>query len=180
MKITNKILEEVAAEVAGEDVLPLVRALYKKKDVSEFKVAEKIGKEVNQARNMLYRLYDSNLVSFTRRKDKKKGWYIYYWTLKPAGIKPLLKNIREKQLDGLKDKLKKESESQFYICATKCVRLDFEKATEFEFKCPECGEIMNQENNASKIAGLKKDIVKIEKKLKSKDIVKIEKELKSI
>ncbi len=167
MKITNKIVEEVTAEVAGEDVVPLVRALYKRKDVSEFKVAERIGKEVNQARNMLYRLYDANLVSFTRRKDKKKGWYIYYWTLKPGRIKPLLKSIRKKQLDALKERLRKESESQFYICSTKCVRLDFEKATDFEFKCPECGEIMNQENNALNIAGLKKGIVKLEKELKS-------------
>jgi transcription initiation factor TFIIE subunit alpha len=167
MKITNKLIEEVVAEVAGEDVVPLVKALYKRKDVSEFKVAEKIGKDVNQVRNMLYRLYHVNLVSFIRRKDKKKGWYIYYWTFKPQGIRGLLKNMREKQLDTLKERLKKETESQFYMCANKCVRLDFEKATEFEFKCPECGEIMNQENNVDKIRQLKKDIARLERELAS-------------
>lgn len=167
MKLTNKVMEEVVAEVAGEDVVPLFRALYKKKEVSEFKVAEKIGKEVNQARNMLYRLYHVNLVSSTRRKDKKKGWYIYYWTFKPQGIKPLLKSMRKKQLDKLKTQLEKERGSQFYICVERCVRLDFEKATEFEFKCPECGQIMDQEDNIKKINHLKKEKTKLEKELAS-------------
>jgi len=167
MKLTNKVIEEVVAEVAGEDVVPLFRALYNKKEVSEFKVAEKIGKEVNHARNMLYRLYHANLVSFTRRKDKKKGWYIYYWTFKLQNVKPILMTMRKKQLDSLKDRLKKETGSQFYICSEKCVRLDFETSTEFEFKCPECGEIMNQENNTDKINHLKKEILKLEKEIAS-------------
>lgn len=167
MRITNKVVEEVVAEVAGEDVVPLVKTLYNRKNVSEFKLAERVGKEINQARNMLYRLYHANLVSFIRRKDKKKGWYIYYWTFKPEGVRPLLKNIRKKQLDKLKDRLKKETGSQFYICSNKCVRLDFEGATEFEFKCPECGELVNQENNTQRISDLKKEIEKLEKELKA-------------
>lgn len=167
MKITNKVVEEVVAEVAGEDVVPLVKALYNRKNVSEFKLAERVGKEINQARNMLYRLYHVNLVSFIRRKDKKKGWYIYYWTFKTEGIQPLLKTIRKKQLDKLKDRLKKETGSQFYICSNRCARLDFERATEFEFKCPECGELVNQENNTQRINNLKKEIKKIEKELKA-------------
>jgi len=167
MKITNKVVEEVVAEVAGEDVVPLVKALYNRKNVSEFKLAERVGKEINQARNMLYRLYHVNLVSFIRRKDKKKGWYIYYWTFKTEGIQPLLKTIRKKQLDKLKNRLKKETGSQFYICSNRCARLDFERATEFEFKCPECGELVNQEDNTQRINNLKKEIKKIEKELKA-------------
>ena len=64
MKLSNKIIEEVVSEVAGEDVVPLVKALKNRKNVSEFKLAENIKEEVNRTRNMLYRLYDANLVSF--------------------------------------------------------------------------------------------------------------------
>lgn len=167
MKITNKVIEEVVAEVAGEDVVPLVKALCDKKDFSEFKLAEKVGKEINQARNMLYRLYHSNLVSFIRKKDKKKGWYIYYWTFKPEGIKPLLKNMRKNQLNKLKERLKNEINSQFYVCPNKCTRLDFERATEFEFKCPECGALVNQENNTQIILDLKKEIKNLGKELRA-------------
>jgi transcription initiation factor IIE alpha subunit len=67
MKLSNKLVEDVVTAVAGEDVLPLVKQLKNKKNVSEFKLAESLKLEVNVARNMLYRLYHANLVSFIRR-----------------------------------------------------------------------------------------------------------------
>ena len=87
MKLSNKLVEQVVTDVAGEDVIPLIKQLKNKKNVSEFKLAEALELEVNLVRNMLYRLYHANLVSFTRRKDKKKGWYIYYWTFRIKQIK---------------------------------------------------------------------------------------------
>lgn len=78
IKLTPKLIESVVGEVAGPDVIPLVKALKNKKNVSEFVIADEIDIEINATRNMLYRLYNANLVSFTRKKDKKKGWYIYY------------------------------------------------------------------------------------------------------
>ncbi|MBW2995229.1 hypothetical protein KY312_02665, partial [Candidatus Woesearchaeota archaeon] len=80
MRMTNKLVEKVVMDTAGEDTLPLVIELKNKKNYSEFKLAENLKVEVNQVRNMLYRLLKYNLVTFIRRKDKRKGWYIYYWT----------------------------------------------------------------------------------------------------
>ena len=72
MRISNKIIEEVVSEVAGADVVSLVVALKNKKNISEFKLAEDLKREVNEVRNMLYRLYNFNLVSFIRKKDNSK------------------------------------------------------------------------------------------------------------
>ena len=41
--------------------------------------------------------------------------------------------------------------------------MDFEKATDFNFKCPECGELMNQLDNTRTIDFLKDQIMKLEK-----------------
>lgn len=166
MKIPPEIIEEVVTEVAGSDVLPVIRALKNKKNVSEFKLAESIKKEINATRNMLYRLYDSNLVSFVRKKDKVKGWYIYYWTFNVEHIKYLLSSIKQKKINVLKDRIEREKKGLFYLCQNACVRLDFDQATSFQFKCPECGQIVNQEDNASKIASLEKDLLKVEAELK--------------
>ena len=119
MKLSNKIIEQVIVEVAGEDVLPLIKALKNKKNISEFKLAEKIKQEVNTTRNMLYRLFDVNLVSFIRRKDKKKGWYIYYWTFDSKGIKYLYKSLKKKRMEKLKERLEREKQGQFYACEDK-------------------------------------------------------------
>ena len=85
-------METVVGDVVGADVISLVRSLKNKKNVSEFKIAETLKQEVNITRNMLYRLYDANLVTFIRKKDKVKGWYIYYWTFNPKHIGFLAKN----------------------------------------------------------------------------------------
>ena len=166
MRLSNKIIEATIVDVAGEDVLPLVKFLGNKKNISEFKIADSIKKEINQTRNMLYRLHEANLVSFIRKKDKKKGWYIYYWTFRPKMIRHLIVTLRKENLAKLKDRLAREKSSHFFICQNKCIRLDFDQAMNFEFKCPECGEIMNQEDNLENIRLIEEEIKNIENELK--------------
>lgn len=166
MKLSNVLIEEVITEVAGKDVIPLVMVLKNKKNVSEFKLAEDIKKEINATRNMLYRLYDYNLVSFTRKKDKKKGWYIYYWTFDLKRARYLIQDLKEKRLVGLKKKLEREQQGQFFSCETKCIRLDFDQAMNFEFKCPECGQLISEEDMTKEIAKIEIEIVELEKELK--------------
>jgi transcription initiation factor TFIIE subunit alpha len=165
MKLSNKLVEDVVKSVAGEDVLALVKLLKNKKNVSEFKLAESMKLEINVVRNMLYRLYHVNLVSFIRRKDKKKGWYIYYWTFRLKQVKHLAMTIKKEKLERLHDRLAREKESSFFICANSCMRLDFEQAVGFEFKCPECASIMQQESNAEKIKAIMDEIKNLEKEL---------------
>jgi transcription initiation factor TFIIE subunit alpha len=166
MKLSNKIIENVVSEVAGEDVLPLVRVLKNKKNVSEFKLADSIKREVNETRNMLYRLYDANLVSFIRRKDKKKGWYIYYWTFNVRRVKYLVVDLKKKRLERLRERLEREKKENFFICQNRCIRLDFDQSTDFEFKCPECGSLLNQEDNTQKIKEIEEEIMDLEKEMK--------------
>lgn len=168
MKLSGNIVESVVSEVAGEDVLPLVKALKNKKNISEFKLAENIKQEINTTRNMLYRLYDANLVSFIRKKDKKKGWYIYYWTFNAKRIKELTSNLKIKRLDKLKERLEREKASDFFACKSKCIRLDFDQATDFGYKCPECGNLLMEEDNKQMVERIEKEIKGIEKALKSR------------
>jgi transcription initiation factor TFIIE subunit alpha len=165
MKLSNKLVEDVVTAVAGEDVLPLVKQLKNKKNVSEFKLAESLKLEVNVARNMLYRLYHANLVSFIRRKDKKKGWYIYYWTFRIKQVKYLASSLKKEKLDRLNDRLNRERESSFFTCPNSCMRLDFEQAVGFEFKCPECASIMQLESNEEKIRKIQDEIKSLEKEV---------------
>lgn len=167
MKLSNKIIEDVISEVAGEDVLPLVKSLKNKSNVSEFKLADDVKQEINLVRNMLYRLYDSNLVSFIRRKDKKKGWYIYYWTFNNNRIKYLAVDLKKKRFEKLKERIQREMSSHFFICDNQCMRLDFDQATNFSFKCPECGDLMVQDDNTKIIDDIKKEMKELEKELKA-------------
>ncbi len=141
----KSLVDDSLREYFGDDVFSLIRELSKKKDYSEFKLAEALKKEVNETRNLLYRLHSLNLASFVRKKDNKIGWYIYYWTFHDDLINNFLLRHKKSQLESLRERFLKEGKSNFYSCLNKCVRLDFDKACDFSFHCPECGKLLGQE-----------------------------------
>lgn len=166
MKVTKEIENQVISEVSGSDVLPLVEYLKDKKDVSEFIIAKDMETEVQLIRNQLYRLLDHNLVTFWRKKDKQKGWYIYYWTYNPSHLDFLYWNNKKKRLVKLKERLEREESDFFFMCQDNgCIRLDFEKATEFNYQCPECGGMVVQQDNSRTKEFLQKQITELEEEL---------------
>ena len=49
--------------------------------------------EINQTRNILYRLTEHGIVSSTRKKDAKKGWYTYFCKIEITKSFEFLKNL---------------------------------------------------------------------------------------
>ncbi len=165
MNLSKRVIEDTVEQTAGKELIPLVHALKNRKNVSEFQLASNIKKDINQTRNMLYKLYNNNLVSSIRKKDKKKGWYVYYWSLNLNRMRYLASKSKEKYLDALKKALDREKNISFYSCSGRCVRLEFEKAAELGFRCPECGNLLHQKDNANRIEKLEKDIMELKNKM---------------
>ncbi|MGM5487584.1 MAG: hypothetical protein ACQESG_01415 [Nanobdellota archaeon] len=163
MRITKKLAESVISDVIGDDAMPAIQNMYKKSDISELDLADLYGGDINHARNVLYRMHNNNLVTFTKRKDKIKGWYVYYWTLNTKRIKELAIRVNEDRIEMLKNRLQREKGHIYYTCCNSCVRLDFDKATDFCFKCPECNTILVEEDNTEKINVLEKEMERLEK-----------------
>jgi len=157
MRITNNKIYETVREVVGEDSLKVVEFLKDKRNISDFKIAEKIKTDIHEIRNILYRLYNHNLVSYYRKKDRQKGWYISYWTFNKKRIKDLMKHVHYSKIDKFTQRLEEEetNKGNIYLCPNACVRVNFEKATDFEFKCTECGNLLNHQDNEKTIAFLK-------------------------
>jgi len=164
MKITNNRIYETVKEVVGEDSIKVVDFLKDKKNISEFKIAEKIDLEVNEVRNILYRLNAHNLATYHRKKDRQKGWYISYWTFNKKRVKDIIDQLKRDKLSKYKRRLIEEeaNKNNFYMCSNACVRVDFDHATEFEFKCPECGNILNNLDNTKTIEFLREKIKELE------------------
>jgi transcription initiation factor TFIIE subunit alpha len=159
--LSKKVVESTIEKTSGKETLPLVNALKNKKDVSEFKLATDIKKDINETRNILYKLSNQNLVSSIRKKDKSKGWYVYYWTLNTNRMKYLAKTSKATHLKKLNQRLEEEKNIDFYSCINQCQRRDFERATEINFRCPECGDMLNQRDNTKIIKELEKEIKKL-------------------
>lgn len=166
MRLTQKKKEQILVGFLGEGGLPLIRKLTESQNISEFYLAKQIKKDIKIVRKMLYILYNHNLVGFTRKKDKEKGWYIYYWTLIPESIRFVYFKMKHELLEKLTKELEEEKEELFFSCPERCVRLNFDQAMDFEFHCPECGALINQDNTQKRVAVLKKKIEQIENELK--------------
>ena len=160
MKITNSKVNETIKEAVGEDSLKVVEFLKDKKNISDFKIAEKTDTDIHEIRNILYRLYNQNLVSYYRKKDRQKGWYISYWTFNKKRVKDLMGIIKKQKYEKFNERLREEelNKNNFYLCPNACVRVNFDRATDFEFRCPECGNILNHQSNEKTIEFLKTEI----------------------
>lgn len=164
MRLTNKVINDTVTETVGEDAIPIVEFLKNRKNISEFIIAEKTKTEIHRVRNILYRLQKLNLATYKRKKDSKKGYYISYWSFHPKRVRDLIVELKNKKLDMLKERLEREEANRncFFICQNACVRLDFEESTELEFKCPECGSLLVQQDNTRTIDHLKERIKAME------------------
>lgn len=157
--LDNEIVEAVVSEAVGDDVLPLFKALRRKGEHAELELAERLGIEVNSLRNMLYRLHKHNLVRSERRRDPENGWHIYWWTFQNKGFEHLFTRLTKKNLLTLQKKLDKETSGSFYKCSESCVRLEFDEAFSMDFRCPECGKLMDlSKNNPEHIKELREQI----------------------
>ena len=158
----DKILN-IVVEIIGDEAAQVVEFLYSNPGASEFDISEEIGFSVIQIRSKLYELKAKNLIDYDRRKDKEKGWYLYYWKVLPQNFETVYMNEKKNKLEQFKERLENEETSTFYICPNFCKRLSFEDALEHNFSCSVCGSLMNEENKTRKIDILKRNIEEHEK-----------------
>jgi len=176
-----KLLSEIVGNVVGKQGAEIVSILEGKKNVNEFLIAKKLKLTINQTRNILYKLSDAGLVSFTRKKDKRKGWYTYFWTLNSEKALELLQANVKGEIDNLKNQLKNREQKRYYVCNTCKTEVSEETALLHSFMCAECGEVYSLQTDKKIINDLNSRINKLSSGLVSitQEIVLVrEKEIK--
>jgi len=137
-----------------------------KKYINEFLISKKLGITINQTRNILYKISDYGLISSIRKKDKRKGWYTYFWRIEIMKSLEFLANIINKRLEQLKNQIKSRETKEFYICEQCNVEFNAENALLRDFTCNECGEVYSLKDSTKMLKELKKEVDKLEGKLK--------------
>lgn len=174
-----KLLKSIVEILTNKQSAMIVDLLIGKKDVNEFLIAKKLGLTINQTRNILYKLSDFGLVSFIRKKDKRKGWYIYFWTLNVTKSLDLLEQKLKEELERLEAQLKSRKEKRYYLCKTCNIEVTEEGALLNDFICSECEEVYELSNNEEIIKKLEKDIFRLNKEIQSISEEKVKEEEKT-
>ena|SRR3989344_3418403 len=161
VRLTEQAIQQLIERHCGREVLPLVDVIKGRHGVSETFLMQKLKADINTVRNLLYKLHREHLVSFTRERDKKRGWYLYYWSLNEDRIRFLIRKNALTRMEQLNEILQHEGSTEFYACPAGCVRLDFDTASELLFRCPECGTMMEHSEKENAISRIKRDIEKL-------------------
>jgi transcription initiation factor TFIIE subunit alpha len=146
-----ELLNELVIRITGKNSEALVGILKDEKSVNEFKIAEKLELTINQTRNILYKLYSQGVVYFTRKKDERKGWYIYFWMLNVTKALERFIALKQKELDELQHQITSHENKRFFRCKNDCVELNEESAMIHNFLCSECGNLLQLANHEKNI-----------------------------
>ncbi len=163
-------LIKVANLFGGEEAVAVVKSLKKIGEATDEIIANdlKTEKEIrlNSVRKILYKLYDHGLVSCTRVRDEKTGWFIFYWRLQPDQLDAFIRSRKKRALDKLKTRLDFERAHTFFICKTdQEVRVTFEDAMESSFKCGKCGKQLESSENSEMVSVLESRVERLEAEL---------------
>lgn len=161
MKDVSTVIFEFLEELLGEGGVEVASTIYDNEYTDE-DIAKETGIRVNTVRKVLYRLYDNRLASYRRTRDKKTGWYIYYWKMDLAKASEIMRNLERDYLQKLRDKLEFERSNVFFSCGNGCEKVIFDVASENDFRCPECSAMLSFCDNASFIATLEEQIARLQ------------------
>ncbi|NPD87094.1 MAG: transcription factor E [Asgard group archaeon] len=186
-KMTSKIniserqrqtLIEVVDDIAGEEVKKVTLVLLNvDEETTDEEISEKLDMRLNQVRKSLYKLYDLQLATFRRIRDKSTGWFVYFWTLHPERIDMFVEKKQQEVLEKLQSRLDYEESNMFFTCNNpECPRVIFQEAMDQNFECDRCGGRLEAFDNEQLITVLKEKIVELEEiKDKTQKIMKGEK-----
>jgi transcription initiation factor TFIIE subunit alpha len=144
----NKLLTTEEAikyviDLGGESGLNIFKYLIFHGPMEENILARKLKFEkANAIRKFLYRLYNKNLVSYTKKKKGAKAWYTYYWKANPERLVFLIKKEYEDEIKQAKKSIDLNKANDFYICENCNRQYDLNKALENDFRCANCNGML--------------------------------------
>ena len=153
-------LKEAISLAVGKQSEQISDILSNTKYINEFTIAKKLDMTINQTRNILYKLSDFGLVSYIRKKDKKKGWFTYFWKLEAVKVLEFLKGIKKKNIDQIEHQIKSRETKSFYICQKCNIEFTEENALFHDFSCIECGQLLTMVDSSKILKDLKRSLNK--------------------
>ena len=155
-----ELLNSESADITDEDITENIKESIEGTDV-DFEPNDSETLKLNSVRKTLYKLYSEKLAQFRRIRDKSTGWFIYYWWHEFDLLEEILLEKKSLIENKLRDRLQFEQNNYFFICKN-CqesnIKYNFDEAFELNFRCPNCGNPLEAQDNQSIIEYLKNKI----------------------
>jgi len=160
--IDNALVTEFLNKQAGDAASKVVKIL--KKEMTDEQISKKLKMDINETRSVLNKLHYLGIIDYNKEKEKDSNWYTFTWFLRKERIEELLIEKYKEEQQELEKKLAFEQAYAFFKCTNNgCKKLPFELACEYNFKCPECGGLMEAFDDKEEKKKLKIKIEQIRK-----------------
>ena len=155
-----ELLNSESKDITDEDITENIKEHIEGTDI-DFEPDDTETLKLNTVRKTLYKLYSEKLAQFRRIRDKSTGWFIYYWWHEFDLLEEIILEKKKLIERKLRDRLEFEQNNYFFICIN-CedsnVKYNFEEAFELNFRCPDCGDSLEAQDNKAIIEFLKSKI----------------------
>ncbi|MBS3060910.1 MAG: hypothetical protein J4432_05385 [DPANN group archaeon] len=165
LKMNDPLVRDFIVANAGDDSYKVMRSLAKG-GLTDEGISKLTKFDVNRIRAALNKLHYLGIIIYTKEKATDSNWYTYTWYVKKERALELLNERYQEKLRGLEKQLDFEESYVFFKCSRGCEKLPFELAFEYDFKCSECGSVMDQMDNKKEKQGIQKQIKQINDFLK--------------
>lgn len=157
-------LNSYIKEIYGNSGVKILNAMEEngENNITDEMLEKKTKLKISEIRSSLNHLLSYGIVSYTREKDDKTGWYTYMWKLNPSKAAYNLINNKKSNYEKLRDRLSQDG-AVFYTCDKTCNYLEFEEALNNRFKCPTCERKLKYVEPQNKIKQLTKKIDSLNK-----------------
>lgn len=167
MLLTNPMVQEILIDITNdeESSISIIESILKGK-TSDVDIAEETEIKLNTIRKILNKLHTAGIASYKKSKDPKTSSEIYNWKFNQEKISDII----TKKYEELEKSLQYEKKNTFFACKTNGHRYRYEKASEYNFSCPQCGKSLEYQDNTLIIGDL------LNKKAKYESMSKIKTE----
>ena len=158
--VGEELLNSESEDITDEDITENIKDRINGTEV-DFEPEDSETLKLNTVRKTLYKLYSEKLAQFRRIRDKSTGWFIYYWWHEFDLLEEILLEKKKLFDSKLRDRLRFEQNNYFFICKN-CqntnIKYNFDDAFELNFRCPDCGNHLEAQDNHKIIEFLKNKI----------------------
>ncbi|MEM1555760.1 MAG: transcription factor, partial [Candidatus Bathyarchaeia archaeon] len=99
--ISHDMLIKVACAIGGEDAAKIIEVLSQNDEMTEDEIVSKTGIKLNDARKMLYKLYEHSIVGLRRVRSKDTGWFTFYWRIQLDQVEGFIIGQKKRILEKL-------------------------------------------------------------------------------
>ena len=163
IEVGIELLNSEEEDITDEDITERIKERIESENLDvDFEPDDNEILKLNTVRKTLYKLYSEKLAQFRRIRDKSTGWFIYYWWHEFDLLEGILLEKKKLVEKKLRERLAFEESNYFFTCKNcidKKIKYVFEEAFEYNFRCPDCGDPLEAEDNKKIIEILKEKIV---------------------